>query len=107
MVSQAAAAAALRDTVHVKTIVSVVQEWRKRFIDECPYPVVPSGANFVMVDVTPRTAGDVVTELAQKGVIVRSCASFPGLPNHYIRVSIGEPWENEAFIAAISEIYRI
>jgi histidinol-phosphate aminotransferase len=106
MASQAAAAAALRDTVHVKTIVSVVREWRQRFIDECPYPVVPGGANFVMVNVAPRTAEDVVTALAQKGVIVRSCASFPGLPDHYIRVSIGEPWENEAFIAAIGEIYR-
>jgi histidinol-phosphate aminotransferase len=59
-----------------------------------------------MVNVAPRTAEDVVTALAQKGVIVRSCASFPGLPDHYIRVSIGEPWENEAFIAAIGEIYR-
>ncbi|GAB7014752.1 pyridoxal phosphate-dependent aminotransferase [Methanogenium cariaci] len=106
MVSQAAATAALRDTVHVKKIVSVVQEWRQRFIDECPYPVVPGGANFVMVDVAPRKADDVVTELAQKGVIVRSCASFPGLPDHYIRVSIGEPWENEAFIAAITDIYQ-
>ena len=106
MVSQAAAAAALRDTVHVKTIVSVVQEWRQRFIDECPYPVVPGGANFVMIDVAPKTAEDVMTELAQKGVIVRSCASFPGLPEHYIRVSIGEPWENEAFITAIGEIYQ-
>ncbi len=56
----------------------------------------------------PRKADDVVTELAQKGgVIVRSCASFPpGLPDHYIRVSIGEPWENEAFIAAITDIYQ-
>ncbi|KAF1078484.1 histidinol-phosphate transaminase [Methanogenium sp. MK-MG] len=106
MVSQAAAAAALRDTVHVKKIVSVVQEWRQRFIDECPYPVVPGGANFVMVDVAPQKADDVVTELAKKGVIVRSCASFPGLPDHYIRVSIGEPWENEAFIAAITDIYQ-
>jgi len=106
MVSQAAATAALEDTEHVERIVSMVREWRGRFMDECPYPVVPGGANYVMVDVAPKKADDIVPELAQKGVIVRSCASFPGLPDHYIRVSIGEPWENEAFLKVIREIYQ-
>ena len=75
-------------------------------MDECPYPVVPGGANYVMVDVAPHKADDILTELAQRGVIVRSCASFPGLPDHYIRVSIGEPWENEEFLKVIREIYE-
>jgi histidinol-phosphate aminotransferase len=40
--------------------------------------------------------------LASRGVVVRSCRSFPDLPDHYIRVSIGEDWENERVISEIN-----
>jgi histidinol-phosphate aminotransferase len=43
-----------------------------------------------------------VEKLARQGVIVRSCRSFTGLHDHYIRVSIGEDWENKLFIQAIN-----
>jgi histidinol-phosphate aminotransferase len=46
----------------------------------------------------------VVEELARKGVIVRSCRSFTGLEDHYIRVSIGEDWENERFLKEINSL---
>jgi len=45
-----------------------------------------------------------VRELAKRGILVRSCASFPGLPDHYIRVSIGAEWENELFLKEIQAI---
>jgi histidinol-phosphate aminotransferase len=46
-----------------------------------------------------------VTEaLAARGVVVRSCRSFPDLEDHYIRVSIGEDWENERFISGINRL---
>ena len=51
-----------------------------------------------MVDVSPRTGDRMVEELARQGVVVRSCRSFTGLPDHYIRVSVGEDWENERFV---------
>ncbi len=82
--------------------ISQVKRWRKRFSDEVKYPVLPSDANFVMVDVSPGTGDQMVEKLARHGVIVRSCRSFAGLPDHFIRVSIGEDWENELFIQAIN-----
>jgi histidinol-phosphate aminotransferase len=45
-----------------------------------------------------------VEELARKGVIVRSCRSFAGLEDHYIRASIGEDWENERFVQEINAL---
>jgi histidinol-phosphate aminotransferase len=57
-----------------------------------------------MIDVAPRTGDEVVGELARKGIIVRSCRSFAGLPDHYIRVSIGEDWENERFLQVINSL---
>jgi histidinol-phosphate aminotransferase len=103
-VSAAAAAGALNDPDHPRWYIAQVKRWRTRFVDEVKYPVLPSDANFVMVDVSPYTGDQMVEHLARRGVIVRSCRSFGGLPDHYIRVSIGEDWENELFIQAINNI---
>jgi len=103
-VSAAAAAAALPDKDHTLRYLDQVNQWRKRFTTEVKFPVLPSDANFVMIDVAPRTGDEVVEELARKGIIVRSCRSFAGLPDHYIRVSIGEDWENERFLQVINSL---
>jgi histidinol-phosphate aminotransferase len=103
-VSAAAAAAALSDKGHAERYVAQVKRWRKRFISEVKYPVLPSDANFVMVNVAPHKSDEMVEELARQGVVVRSCRSFAGLPDHYIRVSIGEDWENELFVKVINTL---
>ncbi|HOX34662.1 MAG TPA: histidinol-phosphate transaminase [Methanoregulaceae archaeon] len=103
-VSAAVAAAALFDTEHAERYRAQVSRWRERFRSEVKYPVLPSDANFVMVDVSPSSGDAVAGGLAANGVIVRSCRSFPGLADHYIRVSVGEDWENERFIQAINNL---
>ena len=103
-VSAAAAAAALPDKDHEQRYVAQVNRWRKRFTTDVKYPVLPSDANFVMVDIAPRRSDEMVEELARHGVVVRSCRSFAGLPDHYIRVSIGEDWENERFAQVINAL---
>jgi len=103
-VSAAAAAAALPDKDRAQRYIDQVKRWRTRFADEVKYPVLPSDANFVMVDVAPCTGDAVVESLARKGVVVRSCRSFAGLPDHYIRVSVGEDWENELFVQEINTL---
>ncbi len=103
-VSMAAAAAALGDNDHAERYISQVKRWRKRFADEVKYPVLPSDANFVMIDVAPHKSDEMVGELAREGVVVRSCRSFTGLEDHYIRVSIGEDWENEQFVQVINTL---
>lgn len=105
-VSAIAAAGALADRERMDEYVSYVRKWRDRFRKECPLSSPASGANFIMFDTRPMSGDEMVRLLAGKGVIVRSCASFPGLPDHYIRVSIGDVWENETFLTAISEICR-
>jgi histidinol-phosphate aminotransferase len=56
------------------------------------------------VDVAPLRSDEVAEALAARGVVVRSCRSFPDLEDHYIRVSIGEEWENERFISEINRL---
>ncbi|MDG6257278.1 MAG: aminotransferase class I/II-fold pyridoxal phosphate-dependent enzyme [Methanomicrobiaceae archaeon] len=103
-VSAAAAMGALADTEHVRRIVAHVTAWRRRFTAEIPFPVLPSDANFVLVDVSPLTGDEAVEALARRGVVVRSAAGFPGLGDHFIRASIGDYWENERFIEEIQSI---
>lgn len=103
-VSMAAAAAALSDNDHAERYIAHVRQWRKRFTDEIRYPVLPSDANFVMIDVAPHTSDEMVGELARRGVVVRSCRSFEGLSDHYIRANVGEDWENEQFIMGINAV---
>jgi histidinol-phosphate aminotransferase len=103
-VSAAAAVGALSDTTAVEKYVGLVRLWRQRFMDEIPFRTLPSDANFVCVDTAPFTGDDVVMRLAEQGVVIRSCSSFTGLENHYIRASIGEDWENKHFIDEISNL---
>lgn len=103
-VSMAAAAAALADMERAERYIAQVKHWRKRFTEEVKFPVMPSDANFVMIDVSPHKSDEIVEELARKGVVVRSCRSFSGLEDHYIRASVGADWENELFLEVINSL---
>jgi histidinol-phosphate aminotransferase len=64
---------------------------------------VPSWANFVMIDLgTERQAQALAAALLRRGVIVRPLGGF-GLP-HCVRVSVGLPEENHAFVTALTEV---
>jgi len=103
-VTAAAAEGALTDHQHVQTIVNHVRTWRTRFLASIKFNTFLSQANFVLVDVAPYTGDQAMEHLASRGVLVRSCTSFPGLGDHYIRVSIGADWENELFLQEINAL---
>jgi histidinol-phosphate aminotransferase len=65
---------------------------------------LPSSGNFVLVKVgdDPSAGAKVNLELLKAGVIVRPVGNY-GLPE-WLRVSIGLPQENQAFIEALKKI---
>lgn len=103
-VSEAAAVAAVSDTEYKDNFVSHVKKWREIFVKEIPFPVFESGANFVLIDTAPIKSDDAVESLAKQGVLARSCKSFPGLGDTFVRVSVGDDWENERFLCAIKNL---
>lgn len=103
-VSEAAAIAALLDTKYRDSFVAHVHRWREVFVRDVPYPVFPSGGNFVLVDVAPLSGNEAASRFARAGVLVRSCVSFPGLGETFVRVSVGDVWENERFLAAVKSL---
>jgi histidinol-phosphate aminotransferase len=103
-VTAAAAAGAIQEPGHVTEIRAHVISWRERFQKEIRFPTYPSQANFILIDTAPHQGNQIMERLARRGVLVRSCESFPGLGDHYIRVNIGEDWENELFLAEINSL---
>jgi histidinol-phosphate aminotransferase len=103
-ISAAAAVGALKDQEYMKQMIQHTRRWRERVTQESKWPVFPSGANFVMIDVSPMTGDEATDYFAQHGVLVRSCKSFPGLADHYIRVCVGEEWENNRFLEVLNNL---
>ena len=63
---------------------------------------MPSGANFVLVRVD-GDAHELWERLLERGVLVRDFSSWPGVEG-CLRVTVGTPAENDAFLAALGAV---
>ena len=103
-VAQAAAAAALSDHEHVRRSVELNRAEKARVARELErrgYAVLPSLTNFVTYD-TRANGREVFRQLLARGVIVRPLDPYD--MGSFLRVSIGTPEENTAFLAAIDAL---
>jgi histidinol-phosphate aminotransferase len=105
--SQAAAAAVLAEGWEdVQAHVAQVVRERERVagaLRRLPgVDVPPSDANFLWV-ATAKPAAQVMEELLARGVLVRSFHAAGGRMAQRLRVTIGTPAENDAFLAAIEQ----
>ncbi|HTH76631.1 MAG TPA: histidinol-phosphate transaminase [Trinickia sp.] len=102
--AQAAAIAALGDTAFLARTAALNTAGYRRLteaFEKLGLEYVPSFGNFVLVRVghDDGAGARVNLELLKQGVIVRPVGNY-GLPQ-WLRVTIGLPEENEAFIAAL------
>ena len=96
-----AARASLADTAHVAEGRKKNAETRRVLLarlDKLGYKVVPSEANFVMIDIR-REVKPVIGALREQRVQVGRL--FPAMPKH-LRVTIGTPEEMDRFMEAFS-----
>jgi histidinol-phosphate aminotransferase len=101
-VAQAAAIAALDDTLHVERSRALNLRERSRLSTELSargFAVAPSQANFICVDLG-CPARPVYDALLKKGVIVRPFASLP----QHLRITVGMESENDRLLAALKEV---
>ncbi|MCZ3364968.1 MULTISPECIES: histidinol-phosphate transaminase [Methanobacterium] len=68
--------------------------------------VYPSKSNYLLVGVkeTGMTSSEFAEELLKRGVIVRDCASFKGLDEYWVRVSVGTMEEDARFIEILADL---
>lgn len=105
--AQVAGVAALEDKTHVKRSVELVRRERKvveAVLKRMGVPFLPSVANFVLMDVSPRKGREVFERLLDRGIITRAMDEY-GLP-HHLRVTYGLPAENKLFTKALTEVLR-
>jgi histidinol-phosphate aminotransferase len=62
-----------------------------------------SGANFILFRPEGHDGSEVWQALAERGVLVRDCSGWPRLAD-CLRVTLGTPAENDAFLAALAEV---
>ncbi len=63
----------------------------------------PSDANFILFRSEHRSGDELWADLVARSVLVRNTASWPGLAG-CLRVTIGTPDENDAFLGAMKEV---
>jgi len=104
-VAQAAAAAALGDVEHVRRSLELNRKEKPRLAEALRargFTVLESLTNFVTFD-TRRAGREVFQELLAHGVIVRPLD--PYRMASFLRVSVGMPAENDAFLAALDAVF--
>jgi threonine-phosphate decarboxylase len=110
-VAQAAGVAALADSRFRQRSLQWMQQERPRFIAQLRkisgLRVIPSQANFVMVEVSStRCPQDIVERLQVQGILVRNCQSFPGVTRPALRIAIRLARENKRLVKGLTEIMR-
>ncbi|MCY4273695.1 MAG: aminotransferase class I/II-fold pyridoxal phosphate-dependent enzyme, partial [bacterium] len=72
-------------------------------LDRLPVRHWASGANFILLRPDSGDGDRVWQSLVDRSVLVRNCSSWPRLPG-CLRVTVGTPAENDAFLSALSEV---
>lgn len=68
--------------------------------------VFPSQANFILFRVLNKNANDVFESIKQSGVLIKNMKSDRGLLRNCLRVTVGSPDENKAFVEALGEAMK-
>ena len=105
-IKQAAGRLALQHLAEMEARVASVVAERERLVAGLAALDVdqwPSGANFVLFRPREVDGGEVWKALVERSVLVRNCSSWPGLEG-CLRVTVGTPEENDAFLTALAEV---
>ena len=105
-VKQAAGRIALRFRGEMEARVAGIVEERGRLagaLADLPVESWPSDANFILFRPVARPATAVWEGLVERSVLVRDCSTWPGLDG-CLRVTVGTPAENTAFLKALAEV---
>ncbi|MEY2476071.1 MAG: histidinol-phosphate aminotransferase [Actinomycetota bacterium] len=104
-IKQIAGRLALRFRPEMEARVARLVEERGRLtaaLADLPVETWPSEANFILFRPTTVGGRQVWERLLERSILVRDCTSWPNLDG-CLRVTVGTPDENSAFLAALKE----
>jgi len=103
---QEAGRLALQYTDEMEERVARLVSGRERLVaalGRLPVTMWPSEANFVLFRPRGRPGAEVWQGLVDRSVLIRDCSTWPRLAD-CLRVTVGTPEENDAFLAALEEV---
>jgi histidinol-phosphate aminotransferase len=106
--AQVAAIAALRDRQYLRKVIDTVRAGRNylsKELSKLGARVLPSDANFIMVDVTPLgcEAPELCDYLARNKILVRDLSGFRGAGARWVRITIGTTRQNRKLVLALKK----
>ena len=102
--AQAAGLAALDETAYVeqvRALIAAQQPLLASGLRALGLRVLDGRANYLLFQ-GPETLGET---LRQKGVVLRSCANYPGLDGSWYRTAVRTAAENEQLLQTLSEVF--
>ena len=102
--AQAAGLAALDETAYVEQVRALIAAQRSLLasgLRALGLRVLDGRANYLLFQ-GPETLGET---LRQKGVVLRSCANYPGLDGSWYRTAVRTAAENEQLLQTLSEVF--
>ena len=67
----------------------------------------PSAANFILLKALDKPADDLFISLKNQGILIKNLSPQGGLLDNCLRVTIGKPEENQAFLNALHQALHI
>ena len=103
-----AAMLALRDLAYMKrTVRRILSDRRaleRKLAEE--FRVIPSRANFLLVDVSPLEPQEFFDVMLKHGIVVRPQPRFEGFEGNFVRITVGTTQENRRLVAALDKVWR-
>ncbi|WP_457591171.1 histidinol-phosphate transaminase [Geoglobus sp.] len=103
ILAQVAAIEALKNLEYYERIAEIIRAERERMREELGkrFYVYESSANFLLVR---HDDPELVSELMERGILVRDVTGLEGLEGHHFRVTVGRKGENDKFIEVVREL---
>ena len=105
VLTQAAAEFVLDNVAELDQQAKLIRAEREQLLkkmNEMPVlQVFPSQANFILFRVLKKKANDVFESIKQSGVLIKNMRAEEGLLKNCLRVTVGTPNENQAFVGAL------
>lgn len=101
--AQEAGIAALKETDYVRRLRNMIgaeRPWLSGELTALGLRVIPGEANYLLF----ACDHPLLLPLRQRGILIRSCANYPGLDSRWYRVAVRSHVENQQLVQAIREV---
>lgn len=86
-------------------LIAAEKELLRQGLQRLGCAVPPGEANFLLLELPAAwTAAAMQEQLGRRGILVRSCAMYPGLAAGHIRVAVKEPEDNARLLRQLREV---